>query len=410
MQMAHRNISDEKHELSAMHPGYDLSMINSSENSMVNGGQDNLHFHPNLSSENIDDYEYIEFLYSLHDFDENIYIYVWTFLVILTAFANMLIVAVFVRKSMRTSTNQILLFIAISDSLTGLVTLPTYIHVFTSGKAGYVSLSEGWCESYMISRYYLSKAFHTVSIWQTLLLGFQRFVCVWFPFKTKFWFTTRRTWIAVAVITIFAFVIHIYHLFRKKSSKTGFCQWTIEEPCVETCTFLWISLLLVHILPCVLLFVLTVLMIQKLFQENIRKDSLSAEQSRERDQQNKRVSIIVVCIAIIFLIPEIPYGIFLLVTVIKRHGGQDILPLRENRLFHFIYENALLLGFHANFWIYISMSRLFRDELKSMFLESMRKLLPVLDANPIITVSRETNQNKSHSTNETDVSEQSTFV
>ncbi|KAK3581318.1 hypothetical protein CHS0354_016163 [Potamilus streckersoni] len=403
--MSYRNSNLETRKESDMLPDNITSWTDSSENSTVNGRQENT----NMSDNYYENSYYSVFFYQLHDFEKMTYVYVWTFLVILTAFANVLIVAVFVRKSMRTTTNLILLFIAISDSLTGLVTLPAYIHVFTSGKLGWVELNEGWCEAYMISKFYISKVFHTVSIWQTLLLGFQRFFCVWFPFKTKSWFTTRRTLITVVLITIIAFVIHTYHLNEKKADKTlGFCQWTIEDPCVESCAFLWITLLLVHILPCVLLLVLTILMIQKLFHHNIRKESLSAEQSRERDQQNKRVSIIVVCIAIIFLIPEIPYGIFLLVTVIKKHSGQEILALRENRLSHLIYEIALLLSFHANFWVYIIMNRRFRDELKSMFLDIMRKLPP--KNVPLTSVSMETSQSQSHSTKGTDVNDKSTFV
>ncbi|KAK3581315.1 hypothetical protein CHS0354_016160 [Potamilus streckersoni] len=416
MQMAHINSSHENHELSAMHPDYDLSWTNSSKNSMVNGEQDNPHFNPNLSLDTYDDdsdseYNYIEFFFKLHDFENNMYVCFWTFLVIIMAFANVIIVAVFVRKCMRTTTNLILLFISISDSLTGLVTLPTYIYVFTSGDLEWVGLNEGWCEAFMISKLYVSKAFHTVSIWQTLLLAFQRFVCVWFPFKTKSWFTTGRTLITVAVITIIAFVIHSYHLNVKKADKKeGLCRWTIENPCVESCAFLWITLLLVHIFPCVILLVLTVLMIQKLFHRNIQKESNSAEQSRERNQQNKRASIIVVCIAIIFLIPEIPYGVFLLVTVLKSHSGPEILPLRENRIFHLIYEIALLLSFHANFWVYITMNRRFREELKSMFLDRMRKILPKRATVTLATVSMETSQNLSHNTKGTDVNKQSTSV
>ncbi|KAL3883349.1 hypothetical protein ACJMK2_029623 [Sinanodonta woodiana] len=413
------NNSGEKHDMPVTLQDNDTYWADSSEHSLTNGSQDNRHLHPGLNLDTMFEYSdagsdssyYSVFIFTLHDYEENIYIYFWTFLVILTAVANVLIVAVFVQKSMRTPTNIILLFIAISDSLTGLVTLPTYIHVFTRGKQRAVSLNESWCEAYMISKFYISKAFHTVSIWQTLLLGFQRFCCVWFPFKTSSWFAIRRTFIAVAVITICAFVIHSYHLHIKKADKlNGWCHWKIEDPCVESCIFLWITLFLVNILPSGLLLVLTILMIQKLFHHNIRKCSLSAEQSRERYQQNKRASIIVVCIAIIFLIPEIPYGIFLLVTVIKTHSGNNILALRTNRFFHFVYEIALLLGFHANFWVYIIMNKRFRNELKSMFQYIMRILLPKHTTVPLTTVTMGMSLTQSHSTKGTDVNEQTAFV
>ncbi|KAL3861147.1 hypothetical protein ACJMK2_007216 [Sinanodonta woodiana] len=415
MQMAHINSSYDKYQGSDMHPDYDISWNNSSDNSTVNGSLNNNHRHPrndDFNSEQDND-DYTEFVFQVYDFEEKIYAYVWTLIVILTAFGNVLIVAVFVRKSMRTTTNLILLFIAISDSLTGFVTLPTYIHVFMTVKLGWVSLTKGWCEAFMISKLYIFKAFHTVSVWLTLLLGFQRFICVWFPFLKKSWFGIRRTLIAVAVITTCAFVIHIYHLHRRKADNIdGYCQWVIEDSCVETCIFLWMTLLFVNIVPPLLLLVLTILIIQKLFRRNIRKNSFTTEQRHERDQQNKTASIIVVCIAIIFLLPEIPYGIFLLVTVIKKHSEKDILPLRDNRIFHITYEIAVLLGFHANFWVYIIMNRRFRDEFKFMFKDFIRKFRPKRTTVPIrpSTVSMETCQSQSSSTKIQDVNELSTFV
>ncbi|KAL3861525.1 hypothetical protein ACJMK2_007554 [Sinanodonta woodiana] len=407
--MAQINNSYDEKKRSDIYPDYYISWENSADTYTVDGSHNKSHLHPNISHN--DFYQYSELFYQLHDFEGKIYVYLWTFLVILTALGNVLIVAVFVRKSMRTSTNLILLFIAISDSLTGLVTLPTYIHVFTSGYDGWVSLNEGWCEAFMMFKFYISKAFHTVSIWLTFFLGFQRFMFVWFPFKTKFWFTTCRNMIAVTIITIVAFVIHSYHLNESKADKIrGYCQWDFEEPCVKTCIFLWMILLFVNILPSILLLVLTILMIQKLFNQNIRKESFTAEQNRDRAQQNKRASIIVVWIAIIFLIPEIPYGIFLLVTVIKKHGGNNSLTLRTIHLCHVIYEIALLISFHANFWVYIIINRRFRDELKSMFRHGIRTLMSKSSTASITTVSKEMNRSQSQITKGTDVNEQSTLV
>ncbi|KAL3861528.1 hypothetical protein ACJMK2_007557 [Sinanodonta woodiana] len=407
--MTHMHNSYDEYEGTDVYPDNAISW----KNSTVNGSHNNRHLYTNLSSDDSmqDSYHYSEFLYRLHDFEEKIYVFVWAFFVIFTAFGNVIIVTIFVRKNMRTTTNLILLCVAISDSLTGFVTLPTYLHVFTSGYQGWVSLTEGWCEAFMISKFYISKVFHTVSVWLTLFLGFQRFLFVWFPFKTKSWFTTLRTLIAVTIITMFAFCIHTYHLNERKADKLGgYCQWVIEDPCVETCVFLWMTLLRVNILPSILLLVLTMLMIQRIFNRNIRKGSFSAEQNRERAQQNRRASIIVIWIAIIFLIPEIPYGILLLLTVIKKHCGYGFFTLGQNRLFDIIYEFALLISFHANFWVYIIVNRRFRDELKSMFRDGIRILMAKHTTIPVTTVSHETNRSQSQSTKRSNVNEQSSLV
>ncbi|KAL3861523.1 hypothetical protein ACJMK2_007574 [Sinanodonta woodiana] len=374
-------------------PDTDTYWPHASEQFLLNGSQDERHPHPDHYvysdvSDYFDDLINNTFFYQDYGFEEIMYISFWTLLVIITASANVLIIAVFVRKRLRTPNNIILLLIAISDSLTGLVTLPTYLYVFTIFTHDIHSLNDRWCKAYFISTFYISKAFHAISIWQTLLLGFQRFCCIWFPFKTKSWFTTRRTLIEIAVITICAFVIQSYHLTQLKENKL-LCKWNIEHPCVESCIFMWITLLLIHILPSGFLLVLTILIIHKLFNRPIRKEHISAEQSRGRDQQNKRASIIVVCIAIIVLIPEIPYGIFLLMTVIKRHSSNYMLDIEATRRFHIIYAMAMLLSFHANFWVYIIVNRRFRDELKSMFLDIKRKLQSKCTTDPFNDVSME---------------------
>ena len=83
-----------------------------------------------------------------------------------------------------------------------------------------------------------------------------------------------------------------------------------------------------------------------------------------RHNWNRRMSIIVSTIVIAFLIPEVPYGIFLLITLIQVHSGNSIMPLTVNRGFHASYEILLVLSFHANFWIYTILNKRFRSELK----------------------------------------------
>jgi hypothetical protein len=206
-------------------------------------------FAPLVSNENFD-YGDV-FMYPGYSFERPVYLYVWEILVLLTLLQNILIVLVLMQKKMRNPTNIVLSAIAISDSLTGLVTLPTYIMVFqrydpldydeeyinqpldyengssfnignsynesstttpfdgtylVNNLTGTLSpvtfsnstepsnhasafapvdgytLTKTLCQNFMISKYFLSKSFHTVSIFLTLFLEIQRYVAMAHPY------------------------------------------------------------------------------------------------------------------------------------------------------------------------------------------------------------------------------------
>ena len=129
------------------------------------------------------------FLYEGFDFERPIYTFIWIILVIFTTLFNIVVIIVLLRKKMRNVIHMVLVAIAISDSMTRLVTLPTYIYTYShyepggkNSRATYV-LDKHWCNAFWLSKFFLSKWFHTVSIWLTIFLCTQRFVSV-FPQKT----------------------------------------------------------------------------------------------------------------------------------------------------------------------------------------------------------------------------------
>jgi len=98
-------------------------------------------------------------------------------LVVVIVVCNLLVCIVLMRPNMRTATNAVLVAIAFSDLLTGLWPLPVYVWFFAAGaKDDWVPYS--WCYSYFALTDYLPTVFHTTSIWLTVLLAAQRYVCV----------------------------------------------------------------------------------------------------------------------------------------------------------------------------------------------------------------------------------------
>ena len=307
-----------------------------------------------------DYYDYSEHIYEIFEFESPIYGYLWPIIVLITACCNVLVIAAFLRKRMRSATNMILVSIAVSDSLTGLVTLPATIHVFSMYN---FALTKEWCEATMLTRLFVSRAFHTASVWQTLLLGVHRYAQLRDPVKAQRWVNMRKTAIGIALIYVISFVLHIYHVFDIKTDH-GMCNWVLEVPCVRTCIYIWCALLFGHLIPCFVLLCLTIGMVKRVRVFDTRCHSEATLQSRKKSEQSRILTMTVVAIVVIFLVPEFPYGIFYLITVSLRHSGRTILPLKINRLIHCLYEVLLVLSFHLNFWVYCLLIRNFRTCIK----------------------------------------------
>lgn len=306
------------------------------------------------------DYEYTNHIYEIFDFETPLYGYVWPVLVMITTCFNLFVIGGFLRKRMRTPTNIILVFIAVSDSLTGLVTLPATFHIFTNH---HFLLTKDWCNAAMITRLYISRAFHTVSVWQTLLLGVHRFLQVRWPNLAQKVCTTKKTLIMIFFIYVAAFLVHSFHAFDPKVHE-GFCVWRLPAECGWSCAYIWITLLLCHLLPCIALIVLAANMMRALNKLNNNIDMHTGVNRRK--ERNRKVTLVVVLIVLIFLIPELPYGIFYLMIVTLRHSNKNIFPLRTNRIVHTAYEILLIVSYHLNFWVYCLMIQSFRNLMKQV--------------------------------------------
>ena len=348
------------------------------------------------------DDDYDVFSYEGFDFERPIYVYLWEILVILTTIFNVIVIVVFVRLGVQSATHAVLVAIAISDSLTGLVTLPTYIYAYSKYEPGdgnkkdAYALEKDWCNAFMISKFFLSKWFHTASVWLTLMLSIQRYVCVAVPLKAKMIFTSRKTLFCIATVFVVSPFLHIYHLFHSKTS-SGMCQWDLSDH--WGLVYLWITVFLMHLIPCTVLVIFTVMMIYCLFSATaqLRNGNKTTKGSiQRRDDLNRRLSIIVSTIVIVFLIPEIPYGIFQLYTVIRMHAGKTILDLHTNRAFHAVYEILLVFSYHANFWVYTILNKTFRSELKKTFRDLVDSVYKIFRKRPrsasVSSASRKTGQ------------------
>ena len=302
-------------------------------------------------------------IFKIYPFEVTILGYILPVLIILTMLTNILVVSVFMSSKNRVkATNLLFVCIAVSDSFTGLVLLPNSLYIYANERE---YLSTGWCDFSMITRYYVSRVFHTVSIWQTVLLCFQRFLCVCYPFKSSQICTSRKTAVVIGVIYALAMLLHSFHLKNKKAFEHQ-CAWQVEDPCEESCIYMWFSTIFQHLMPVLLLCYLTARTIFSLKKTTRRVSVSSMKSMLQRTSRDKLISLTTICIVIIFLVPELPNGIYKLGLLFLMHGPKNNLQVERNRMVFAVYEIFLLISFHLNIWIYSIMMRDFRKRLISI--------------------------------------------
>ena len=133
--------------------------------------------------------------------------YIMPFLLVLTILSNTLVVIVLSRKHMISSTNIVLLGMAISDMLTLLCPAPWYLYMYTLGNHEKVLSPPTACYAFYWMNEVLPAFFHTASIWLTVLLAVQRYIYVCHP-------TSARTW--CTGIFYFRFLISFFMVFHVK--------------------------------------------------------------------------------------------------------------------------------------------------------------------------------------------------
>lgn len=109
-------------------------------------------------------------------------------IILFTIVTNSLVCIVLLKRHMRSSTNVILIAMAVSDTLTGLFPLPCYVFFFTLG-AWREHVPYEWCLAYACLTNHIPTIFHSVSVWLTVGLAGHRYMCVCHSLAAKKWCT-----------------------------------------------------------------------------------------------------------------------------------------------------------------------------------------------------------------------------
>ena len=136
------------------------------------------------------------------------------------------------------------------------------------------------CRWFMLTKFFFSQSLHSISIFLTLFLAYQRYVSYAFPFSSKKLLSKRKTLIVCVVIATCSSLLHVYHVLKEKADD-GMCMWRLDN-CPGDCAFLWIILIVDHLIPCTLLCVFSALFIRELRRTNVSSTFGSRKQAESR--------------------------------------------------------------------------------------------------------------------------------
>ena len=152
-----------------------------------------------------------------HRVDSNI-LYIWLFgyiippVLVFTIFTNTLTCIVLLKKHMISPTNILLLSIALLDMFTGISRLPFDIYYYTLGNyKEYVPYTI--CRVTELGQYTIPPVIHTASIWITVVLVVQRYICVCHQQVAKRWCTIPIAISCLVITCTLALLMHIVYFF-----------------------------------------------------------------------------------------------------------------------------------------------------------------------------------------------------
>ena len=287
--------------------------------------------------------------------------------------ANMANIAVLTRKNMITSTNAILLWLAVADLLTMMSYLPVSVHFYVLLDPDLKfpqTRSYNWIH-FLLFHSSFSLVCHSIAIWLTICLAIFRYIYVCYPTHGGTLCTLKRAKIMILAVYLSTIGILITNYMTNGVATTKNGVYEIREtklaiynPIIVSMNS-WIQAIVIKIIPCVLLTILTILLIMAMHKANKRRQMLKSQGRKddsERAREHNRTTGMLLAIVVLFLITELPQGILaILFTIDDRFRLEVYLPLGD------LFDAMALINNAVNFVLYCTMSRQFRETFVQVF-------------------------------------------
>lgn len=312
--------------------------------------------------------------------------YIAPVLILLTVVTNSLVIAVLLKKHMRSPTNVLLAGMAFSDMMTGVIPLPVFIYFFSMGHhEDYVPL--GWCLPYKLLYENIPTIFHTASIWLTVGLAVQRYIYICHSLQARTWCTISNVLRATVIVYIVAVLSQLTRFFDfytvemtvpsvTKPNETYLgCSyrvraWAMKHEVMYQNIYFWFRIIFIHLVPCISLVVLNGLLISAMRKAQIRRMQLLKQNKKSESRKLKEsncTTLMLVAVVGLFLLVEFPLGIIMTLFVADNTFELNLFSDEIYGIMTSMSNFFILLSYPLNFFIYCGMSRQFRETFKRLF-------------------------------------------
>lgn len=303
-------------------------------------------------------------------------------LVSVTAVVNTLVCIVLLKRHMVNPTNTILVAISVADVLTGLCPTPCYFYFYTLSRYN-AYMPYAWCRVYFWLTDYLPSLFHMASVWLTVALAGHRYLCICRSMTNRF--NVRRIVKVIVVIYLAALASQTVRFFEYQVTPvlfpdSNFVGCSVEYASVLTLycdiylsMYFWFRAIFVHFLPCFMLCFFSTMLALAVQGSRVRRERMAA-QNRHRelfvmDQVSATTTMLIIVVGV-FLLVELPVGIFIVTTTFENNIGVEIVRAETRRLQELTSNFVILLSYPINFFIYCAMSQLFRQTFCGLFVRA----------------------------------------
>lgn len=357
-------------------------------------------------------------LYKFHEGYGQYHGYVSCVVCLFGMVANMANIIVLTRKNMMSSTNIILMWLAVADLLTMLSYFPfaLYYYILNQETTRFVTRSYAWVWQLLFHANFTIIC-HTIAIWLTIALAIFRYICICYPTKGIDLCSLQRAKLATFLIYFCTVVICIPNYIVNEIvniATNGTVSNYIETP-LYTIEFrnsthidsamisfnYWVQALLIKLIPCMMLTILTVLLIKAMHRAYMRRMKLKSQGRKDesdRHGEHNRTTGMLLAVVVLFLLTELPQGILTLLIIFNNEFLSTVYnPLGD------LWDIAALCNNAINFVLYCSMSKQFRDTFTKIFCSWVPKHRPGWLKMQVITATQNGTQASNNNTGSTSV-------
>lgn len=306
---------------------------------------------------------------------------------ILSNSANIIVLT---RKNMASSSNTILMWLAVSDLLTMLSYLPFAYHFFIMepgdpNVSPFSTPNFGWLV-FLLFHANFSIVCHTVAIWLTIALAIFRYIYICKPTSGAYYCSQQRARFVVVLVTFLTILVCVpnvgvnYYDSAPAVSVPGGTGNSTDPngtgpllyfPTVRLSTAAdrilvnvnnWLQAILIKLIPCFMLTTLTLLLVHamhKAYRKRLKLKSQGRVSESDRHSEHNRTTRMLLAVVILFTITELPQGILTLMNIFvdcftslvyyKLGDLLDIMALINNAI-NFVLYCIMSTQFRNTFW------------------------------------------------------------